>query len=229
MTAVLRAESIGKRFGDRQVLKTATLWATAGRITALVGRNGCGKSTLLEAIAGVRAFDFGAVHFRGLLHSRPRLHKLSRAGLFYLPQRGLLSPMLTLRQHIALTNTTLEQQRDTIALLGLEPFLDRYPHQVSGGERRRADFLIAALRSPLCVLADETFQGIAPLDIERLYAVMRKMAAAGTAVVITGHEVNALFDVADEVVWMTAGTTYTLGTPAAASRHEQFRREYLVS
>jgi ABC-type multidrug transport system ATPase subunit len=227
MGAVLRAESIGKRFGQRQVLKTATVWAKPGRITALVGRNGCGKSTLLQTIAGVRAFDSGALHFRGRFYPRPRLHVLARAGLFYVPERGLLSPMMTVRRQLALLKAATDVQRGALAALDLEAFLDRYPRQLSGGERRRADLLIAALRAPHCLLADEPFQGIAPLDIERLSAVLRNLANAGTAVLITGHEVGALFDLADDVVWLTSGSTWHLGPPATARVHEQFRREYL--
>ena len=53
------------------------------------------------------------------------------------------------------------------------------------------------------------------------------MARQGCAIVITGHEVRQLLNTADDIVWMAAGTTHGMGTPAEAVRHEQFRREYL--
>jgi ABC-type lipopolysaccharide export system ATPase subunit len=63
--------------------------------------------------------------------------------------------------------------------------------------------------------------------VERIAPVLRRLAARGCALVVTGHEVPELLTLADEVVWMTAGTTHGLGTAAQAAVHEQFRREYL--
>ena len=57
--------------------------------------------------------------------------------------------------------------------------------------------------------------------------MLSELAAGGAAVVITGHEVSALLDAADHVTWCTSGTTYELGPPATATRHDQFRRDYL--
>ena len=70
------ADSIGKSFGRKSVLKAATVWAPAGEITVLFGRNGSGKSTLLRVSVGQLSADFGAVHFDGEVYPRPRLHRL---------------------------------------------------------------------------------------------------------------------------------------------------------
>src|SRR5687768_14123961 len=103
---VLRAESMGHKFGKRQVLSAATLYAYPGRITLLLGRNGCGKSTLLKLIAGVVRADYGTVHFNQQLYRRPRLHLLARHGFFYIPERGLLTRYLTLEQHLGVAGAT---------------------------------------------------------------------------------------------------------------------------
>ena len=87
--------------------------------------------------------------------------------------------------------------------------------------------LTVAGREPICLLADEPLAGIHPRDAEVIASGLVAMARAGCAVVVTGHEVPHLMQIADEVVWVTAGTTHGLGTPAAASAHDQFRREYL--
>ena len=68
-----------------------------------------------------------------------------------------------------------------------------------------------------------------PKDAEELTAILRELAASGTAVVVTGHEVAALLHAAHHVSWCTSGTTYELGPPEVAARHDQFRREYLGS
>ena len=78
-----------------------------------------------------------------------------------------------------------------------------------------------------CLLADEPFQGLAPLDAELVGQALRSMARSGCAVIASGHEVPALLEVADEVVWQTAGTTHLLGSPDQARSNHQFVREYL--
>jgi ABC-type branched-subunit amino acid transport system ATPase component len=82
-------------------------------------------------------------------------------------------------------------------------------------------------RKPDCLLADEPLQGLAPLDAELVGQALRSMARCGCAVIASGHEVPALLEVADEVVWQTAGTTHLLGSPDQARSNHQFVREYL--
>ncbi len=88
---------------------------------------------------------------------------------------------------------------------------------------------MAIARGPTCLLADEPFLGIVPKDAELLTEIFKQMSRDGCAVAITGHEVRSLFDTADDILWMTAGTTHALGTPAQAREHDQFVREYLGS
>jgi ABC-type multidrug transport system ATPase subunit len=227
MNALLRAESIGRRFGERLTLKAATLYAWPRRITVLLGRNGCGKSTLLRIITGQLRPDFGVVHFGGRVYLRPRLHQLARAGLFYIPEQGLLSRYLTLAHHLVLTCTDADRRARVTESAGLTELLDRFGKELSPGEQRRADVALAMLRAPTCLLADEPFQGIGPLDAERISTQLRSLKERGCAIVVTGHEIGPLLELADEVVWLTAGTTCALGPVAVARSHEQFQREYL--
>lgn len=221
------ADSIVKSFGRRTVLKSATVWGYAGRVTVAFGRNGAGKSTLLKVGAGVLRADSGVVHFRGKAYQRPRLHRLAQDGLFYLPARGLLSPRWSLQDHLDAVSWRFEAESGAPPELDVFGLVERQPHQMSGGERRRAELAIAWAREPICLLADEPLAGIHPRDAEIIASALVAMARSGCAVVVTGHEVPHLMRIADEVVWVTAGTTHGLGTPAAASAHDQFRREYL--
>jgi lipopolysaccharide export system ATP-binding protein len=229
MPPLFSADSIGKAFGRTVVLKSASVWATPGRITALFGRNGCGKSTLLKIGAGLMRADAGAVHFDGRCELRPRLHRLAARGLFYLPQEHLLADRWSLREHLEAVRWRFgsPDPEAVITELGLGGLLDHWPHEMSGGERRRAELGIAWLRRPKCLLADEPFLAIDPGAAEVLAAALRKLAAEGCAILVTGHEVSQLMAIADDVVWMVAGTTHAIGTPREAADHHQFRREYL--
>lgn len=228
-TALLAAESVGKTFGSRKVLNSASLWVHPGRITALVGRNGEGKSTLLKIASGQLRPDYGMVRFGEERFTRPRFPDLARRGVFFLPERSLLCRSRTLREHLRVIEYHFGRGRidEAVEMLRLGDLLRRSPHQLSGGERRRAELALAVARAPRCLLADEPFMGIVPKDAEFLSGVFRWLSASGCAVALTGHEVASLFETADEVLWMTAGTTHTLGPPAEAAEHRQFAREYL--
>lgn len=231
MTPVLVADSIGKAFRGRAVLQSASLWLHAGTVTALMGRNGAGKSTLIKIAAGLMAPDYGIIRFHDRLYTRTRIHVLARQGLFYLPERSLLSRSFTLREHArAFAPRASRAEIEAVTdFLGITHVLDQYAEEISGGERRRADLALALLRRPACLIADELFLGITPKDAELIGAAIRRLTEQdGCAVLVTGHEIRTVLDVADDVAWLTAGTTHALGAPQAALAHDQFRREYLA-
>jgi lipopolysaccharide export system ATP-binding protein len=223
------ADSISKTFGTRELLKAASVWGVEGRIAVLFGRNGCGKSTLLRIGAGLLPADQGAVHFAGRVYLRPRLPELARRGLFYLPDRNLLSRRLTLRHQIraAEWHRGADRTAEIVERLEIGSQLDHCAPQLSGGERRRAEIALAWICAPRCLLADEPFAGIDPADRELIAEVLLEFARQGCAVIASGHDVPELLEIADDVIWMTDGTTHGLGAPEAAALNDQFRREYL--
>jgi ABC-type multidrug transport system ATPase subunit len=229
VSALLVADCVGKSFRGRRVLSSASLRAVEGEFRVLLGRNGSGKSTLLKIAAGWTAPDSGTLSYDGeLLHSAS-LPALARRGVFFLPDHDLLSNAFTVRTQLEM----LRRQFDGASIaeaatkMRVSELLDVRPAALSGGERRRAELAAVFVRRPRCVLADEPYRGVAPLDAERLTEAFTDLAASGVAVVATGHEVPTLLAAAHHVTWCTSGTTYELGAPAMAEQHEQFAREYL--
>lgn len=227
---VLLADSIGKGYGGRKVLRSAFLWAREGRVTGLLGRNGEGKSTLLQVAAGVVAADHGTVRFRGTTYPRPRLSTLARRGLLFLPaDRPLLSPSLTLEQHFRMIAAAFPEADAAWAVeaTGVTPLLSGRPAELSGGEKRRAELAVALCRNPACLLLDEPFRGLSPLDAERIVRIVRDVASRGCAVVLTGHELAFVMSTVDEVIWLHGGTTRLVGSPAEARADHRFRADFL--
>jgi lipopolysaccharide export system ATP-binding protein len=219
---------MGKWFGRREVLKGATLWAKRGEVSVLLGRNGAGKSTLLKVTAGIVRPDYGAVKFNGVVTDRPVAHHLAQGGLLFLPDRGLLSPRFTIGAHLRMVERWFGGDAFGVAEeFGVGDLLVRRPHEVSGGERRRAELALSVLRRPSVLLADEPLAGVEPADRDPIMEIFRSLARSGCAVVVTGHDVTDLMLLGDTLTWMTAGTTHHLGTPDKALEHDQFVREYL--
>jgi ABC-type multidrug transport system ATPase subunit len=229
MTTVLAAECVAKSFRGRRILSSASLRAEAGELLALVGRNGAGKSTLLKIAAGWIDADGGAVHVNGRAFLTVSLAMLAREGVFYLPDHDLLSSAFTVRTQLEMLRRQFDgdDPDEAAAVMGIASVIDRHPQKLSGGELRRAEVAAALVRRPTCLLADEPYRGIAPVDYDTLTAAFRRLADGGCAVVFTGHEIETVLDAADRVVWCTDGTTYDLGPPSAARRDPRFQLGYL--
>ncbi|MFH1762736.1 MAG: ATP-binding cassette domain-containing protein [Gemmatimonadota bacterium] len=210
-------------------MKSASVWASPGQVTAVMGRNGSRKTTLFWASLGLVRREFGTVRFRSRVFLNPRLHQLAGMGLFYLPDSGLLPRRGRLRRHLSVLRKRFSKEAG-ISLpphLGVESLLDKTVWEMSGGEERKAEVALAWVRRPSCLLADEPLAGLAPKDQELVSGVIRTMADEGCAVVVTGHELRPLMELADQIIWMVAGTTHGIGSPEQARKHDQFRKEYL--
>ena len=227
----LRAEGIGKSLGRVQVLKAASLWGEAGKVTTLLGRNGAGKTTLMKIAAGVLRPDQGVVALFGVPRERHSLPRLARSGLMYLPQEQLVAPGYRVRDHMKALATTFGSAGvdEAISEMRVEDLLGQRVSELSGGERMRVSLALALARAPKVLIADEPLVGLSPLDQEALGDSLRTLAGRGAAVITCGHDARALLRISDVILWCVAGTTHHLGTPTDALAHDQFRLEYLGS
>jgi ABC-type multidrug transport system ATPase subunit len=229
-TVLLDVDGLAKSFGSNQVLKACSFQGREGTVTALMGRNGAGKSTMLRIAVGRVRPDRGRVRFKGQLAKRPSLALLARRGLFYSPQDPALTALLSVGGHLesmAQVYAGAERLAGAVDQLGLQEFLERTPPTLSGGERKRASLAMAIVRAPSCLIMDEPFVGMAPKDRGFVFDAFRTLREQGCAIVISGHDVEDVFEVADEIVWVVAGTSQVIGSPEAARTHDRFRREYL--
>ncbi len=226
---VLRAEGIGKRFGSSEVLKSASLWARGGEVTCLLGRNGSGKTTLLRIAAGDLRPDYGTVSLHGVPRERVTLARVAREGLMYLPQELLVMPARRVREHFSALEAVFGSayMDDALREARIEPLLDQRAASLSRGERVRVSLALALARRPEVLVADEPLVGLAPRDQEAFGALLKELAARGTAVVTCGHDARVLLEISDVILWCVSGTTHHLGSPERALGHGQFRRDYL--
>lgn len=174
--------------GFRVALPSLTL--EKGEICALTGLSGCGKSTLLEMIGLILRPDELA-HFQlgdnviitqAILHNeQTQLASLRAKNLGFMLQSGGLLPFLTVIQNIQLPRKMLGLTQHSAWLdhaiehLQLRPLLDRFPRQLSIGERQRAAFIRAIAHEPALLLADEPTAALDPHNAQALYALIVEM------------------------------------------------------
>jgi NitT/TauT family transport system ATP-binding protein len=179
-----------------------------GEFVAIVGPTGCGKSTLLNVVAGLLA----PAHGRALVHNKVVTGIATQAG--YLFQQDALMPWKTALENVAVALDVAGashaearvQASQWLARVGLARFTERYPHQLSGGQRKRVALAQVLIRNPSILLMDEPF---GPLDAQtrglmgdlllKLWSEERK------AVMFVTHDLEEAIALSDRVIVMSAG------------------------
>jgi molybdate transport system ATP-binding protein len=194
--------------------------ARLGPEAAVLGPSGAGKTTLLEAIAGLR-------RARGRLAVGGAVLQDSAAGTFvpperrrlgYVPQQGALFPHLSVRANLLFGRPGRQEGRGgadldaLVATLDLEPLLARYPHHLSGGERRRVALGRALLARPRLLLLDEPTAGLDPLRARKALAGIRRVRAElGVPLLLVTHDDREALALAAEVVLLDGGRVRAAG------------------
>jgi iron(III) transport system ATP-binding protein len=219
-TPRLEVDGLTRRFGARVAVNDVSLTVAPGQVTCLLGPSGCGKSTTLRIIAGVERQDSGTIRVDGALvaDGHTGLPPEARSiGLMF--QDYALFPHLTVGENVAfgLSGGRAEKAERVHALLGrvgLETYVDDYPHRLSGGEQQRVALARALAPRPRIMLMDEPFSG---LD-DRLRDGVRDetlelLKEEGTAVLLVTHEPGEAMRMADEIALMRAGRIVQRGAP----------------
>ncbi len=188
--SLLQVEDATVHFGGVVALAGVTVTVEPGEVVGVVGALAAGKSTLLRVAAGTLVPNQGRVRFDGadLDHLTPG--EAARRGLLLVPAGGGLFPTLTVRENLQLAESGGGQfPSDAVqALFSRFPVLGARPGQVagslSGGEQRQLALARAALAGPRLLLLDEPLLGLAPQVAGSVAALLRDLAAEGTAVLI---------------------------------------------
>ena len=205
---LLAADSIVRRYGGRTVLDAASVDATAGTVTALVGVVGAGKTTLLEIAVGVRRPTSGQVRWNGTRVARPSLAALSRLGVMYAPAAGWLGTRVPVGRQLALGAAAWDSDWLAIAReSGIESQLDALPPALSPGEQRLAELALARVCRPAVLVIDEPFRALDPLWREAIARQLGTLARNGSAVLFADHDARMVREIADRVVAIERGRT----------------------
>ena len=223
----IAVRGLRRSFGPVEALRGIDLEAPRGQVTALVGPNGAGKTTLLLILATLLAPDAGEVRVAGADPVRDPDAVRSRMG--WAPDVFGLYDALTVREYLEFAAAAYRIPKprrrsravDLIAQAGLEPHADRPVHELSRGQKQRLGLARAMVHEPAVLLLDEPAAGLDPRARVALRDLLRVVAAAGVAVLVSSHILADLEELADTAVIVDAGVTtavHRLGGPQSTRR-----------
>jgi branched-chain amino acid transport system ATP-binding protein len=204
----LSVEKLSAGYFGSPVIRDVSLHVEPGEVVALLGPNGAGKTTTLETIAGFHKPMAGEIMIGGEPVAGRPTHVLAREGLALVPEGRALFFGLTVREHLRLARSKDGVAQDELMemLPELQKCLDRKAGLLSGGEQQMLAVGRALVSRPKILLVDEMSLGLAPVIVERLMPILRRVATElGAAVLFVEQHVAAALEVADRAYVLTHG------------------------
>jgi daunorubicin resistance ABC transporter ATP-binding subunit len=222
---VIAATNLHKAYGDVEAVKDLSFSVNPGQIVGLLGPNGAGKTTTINMLATLLPIDAGAASIGGFdVATQPDQVRqlIGLAG-----QSAAVDEKLTARQNLELFGRLYKIPRaqrrlrteELIEQFDMTDFADRVAGSYSGGQRRRLDVVAALVADPPALFLDEPTTGLDPRSRAALWATITRLAARGTAIVLTTQYLDEADRLADEVLIIDRGTAIASGTPETLKRN----------
>jgi branched-chain amino acid transport system ATP-binding protein len=215
------------------IVRGVSLSLAAGEILAVLGPNGAGKSTLVRAIAGLVPRFSGEVRLAGESLADLPPHRVVAAGFAYVPQVANVFADLTVEENLALGGYTLKAGRAERVRRVFELFPDLVAKRqakagrLSGGQRQMVAIGRALMVEPRVLALDEPSAGLAPIVVEHVFAMIRRVARAGVAVLVVEQNVRAALAAADRALVLAEGQERLAGRAAEVAADAAIARIYL--
>jgi branched-chain amino acid transport system ATP-binding protein len=235
MTAMLTLTGVDAGYSGFQALFGVSLDIVAGEAVAVIGPNGAGKTTLMRVISGLIRPTAGAIDMEGtdVLATAP--HRILALGIAHVPENRRLFARMTVEDNlrmgafVASARPKFHQRLDFV--YGLFPRMSERRHQLagtlSGGEQQMCAIGRALMSDPRLLLLDEPSAGLAPVIVQQVFELVRRIRAGGLTVLIVEQNVRQVLRVVDRAYLLEAGSIRTSGTAAELLASETIREAYL--
>lgn len=236
MTTVLSMRHLGKRYGQRWVVKDVSFEIEQGQVVGILGPNGAGKTTSFYMAIGLVPMDKGQVILGNQDISKNAMHERAAKGIGYLPQEASIFRKLTVEQNImAILQTrkdlTQAEQYQQLEKLMADFHLEHVRHSlgmsVSGGERRRCEIARCLASNPKFILLDEPFAGVDPISVNDIMQVIETLRERGIGVLITDHNVRETLSICQKAYIVSEGKVIAEGNKDEILFNELVRKVYL--
>lgn len=226
---MIEFDNVKKIYGDQCILNDISFEIRDGEFFVLVGLSGSGKTTILKMINRLIKSDGGDIRIEGEGIESWDLRKL-RLNTGYVLQQGALFPNLTVEENISVIPKMKEWKEEDIKnriyelmpIFGLDAdnYLEKYPHQLSGGEKQRIGILRAIVANPKLLLMDEPFSALDPLIRRELQNLMKELhSKLGITIVFVTHDMREAVMLADRIGIVSEGNLIQIDTPKNILNH----------
>jgi branched-chain amino acid transport system ATP-binding protein len=218
LASALELRHVSAGYGETVVLEDVSLSLAAGESLGVIGRNGVGKTTLLATVMGHTALHAGEVLVDGVDLRRMAVFRRARRGLGFVPQEREIFPSLTVAENLAVAarpgHWTEERVFELFPVLAARRA--NMGHQLSGGEQQMLSIARALLTNPSTLLMDEPTEGLAPVIVEALTAVLARLRQErGLSIVLVEQNSRVALGFSERIAVLDKGRIVYDGPSAA--------------
>ena len=213
----LEVENLVKSYGSNPVIKNLTFSIEKGQLISFVGESGSGKSTFLKCLSGLENINSGKVILNNkIINDKNLFVKPQRRKIGYVFQDYPLFPHLNIKENICfnLEKKYFKNFEDIVKLTNLKQLLERYPHEISGGEQQRVSIARSIIREPDLLLLDEPFSN---LDTNIKYSIRDEICKiikkTNTTTILVTHDINDALNISDKILIFKAGIVQQYSDP----------------
>ena len=235
MSAMLELSGVSAGYGSFQALFNVSLEIAAGEAVAVIGANGAGKSTLLRAISKLIEPSAGEIRLEGRSLATVPAHQIIDLGLSQVPEHRRLFPRLTVEENLrmgafpAAARAHYAERLDMV--YALFPRMKERRHQaagtLSGGEQQMCAIGRALMSGPKLLLLDEPSAGLAPVIVQSIFELVRKIRREGYTVLIVEQNVRQVLKVVDRAYLLEVGRIKLSGTSAELLASAEIQKAYV--
>lgn len=232
---MLKLSNVETFYGNIQVLKGISFEVPDKSIVTLLGANGSGKTTTVRTIAGLVAAARGSIEFNGKRIERLGPDRMVGLGISLVPQGRLLFLELTVGENLELgaysRTDKAEIRLDTEKAYEQFPILKQKRGQnagtLSGGQQQMLAVARGLMSRPKLLILDEPSMGLAPLVVQEIFAIIQRIRADGTAILLVEHHVNMALGISDFGYVFESGKVLISGTAAEVIRDPRVQQAFL--
>ncbi|KXB31109.1 ABC transporter ATP-binding protein [Dechloromonas denitrificans] len=232
---MLEVTGLHVAYGGIQAVRSITFHVKEGELVALIGANGAGKTSTLKAIARVIDAVGGDVHFCGEKISRLPPHDIIRKGIALVPEGRGVFPRLTVAENLAMGAFVRDDKAEIAA--DIEKMYAYFPRlkeretqlagTLSGGEQQMLAIGRALMSRPKLLLLDEPSMGLAPIMVQKIFEVVRAVAAEGMTTLLIEQNAKLALEVSQRAYVMESGEVTLHGESAQLLNDPKVRAAYL--
>jgi branched-chain amino acid transport system ATP-binding protein len=232
---MLEVTGLHVAYGGIQAVRSITFHVNEGEMVALIGANGAGKTSTLKAIARVLDAVGGDVHFCGEKISRIAPHDVIRKGIALVPEGRGVFPRLSVDENLRMgafvRDDAVDIEKDLDMVFAYFPRLKERAAQLagtlSGGEQQMLAIGRALMSRPKMLLLDEPSMGLAPIMVQKIFEVVRKVAADGMTILLIEQNAKLALEASQRGYVMESGEITLHGDAADLLHDPKVRAAYL--